>query len=64
MIFIPVLVVGFLFLMYQVLNGFRFGVVSYLVFIYFSSLICSLILYLFFSYDEKYNIQLEPMIYF
>ena len=50
--------------MYQVLNGFRFGVVSYLVFIYFSSLIGSLILNLFFSYDEKFNILLEPMIYF
>lgn len=64
MIFIPVLVVVFLLFLYQVVNGFRFGVVSYLVFIYLSSLICSLILYLFFSYDEKYNIQLEPMVYF
>ena len=64
MILIPVLVVGFLFFIYQVVNGVRFGVVSYLMFIYLSSLICSLILYLFFSYDERYDVQLEPMVYF
>lgn len=64
MIFIPVLLVGFLFLVYQGLNGFRIGAVSYLIFIYLSSLICSSILYLFFSYDEKYNLELEPMLYF
>ena len=64
MILIPVLLVGFLFAIYQWFNGFRFGVVSYLILIYLSSIICSLVLYLFFSYDDKYDIQLEPMVYF
>lgn len=64
MILIPVFILGSLLFVYQVLNKFRFGVVSYLFCIYLASLVCSLILYLFFGYYKKYELQLEPTVYF
>ncbi|SFS28959.1 O-antigen polymerase [Pseudomonas sp. NFACC42-2] len=64
MIFIPVLVVGWLLVVYQLVNKLKVGVVSYLIFIYFCSLFCSAILYFCFGYDERYMLQLEPLIYF
>ncbi|MCM2379527.1 O-antigen polymerase [Pseudomonas marginalis] len=64
MIFIPVLAVGWLLIVYQLINKLKIGVVSYLMFIYFCSLCCSLILYFFLDYDERYMLHLEPLIYF
>jgi len=64
MIFIPLCFVGGLLFVYQVINKFKVGVVSYLIFIYLSSLICSVILYLLFDYSEKYILELEPFVYF
>ncbi|MBS7842094.1 oligosaccharide repeat unit polymerase [Pseudomonas fluorescens] len=64
MIFIPLLVVGWLLVVYQLINKLKIGVVTYLIFIYFCSLFCSVILYFFFGYDERYVLHLEPLIYF
>lgn len=64
MIFVPVFIIGGLLLVYQALNKFRVGVVSYLIFLYFCSLVCSLVLYLFFDYSKRYTLEIEPMLYF
>mgnify|MGYP001580934387 CR=1 FL=1 len=64
MILIPLFATALLLFLYQALNKFKVGVVSYLIFVYFCSIVCSLVLYLFFDYSESYILEFEPIFYF
>ncbi|MGW8461569.1 O-antigen polymerase [Pseudomonas sp. CLCA07] len=64
MIFIPFFVFVLLFVIYQSVNNFRFGVVSYLILIYVASSFCAIILDSFFEYYDSYNVELEPVLIF
>ena len=61
MILIPLFATALLLFLYQALNKFKVGVVSYLIFVYFCSIVCSLVLYLFFDYSESYILEFEHL---
>lgn len=52
-----------IFFLYQYRNGFKFGVVSYLISIYLASSVCSLVLNFIFGYQDVYSLELFPVVF-